>query len=142
MSVECESCAKTCAFLSHLLPIPTRVFVSYIIDTAASANPFVRMKSVRVSLPHPLLGYCIARVTTCALCRKIVNKILNTDTFNFFFHSLVCGACKTGTLHPLFTVRSKRSSKMTANGRMAATSPRGMSCHLGRLFFHLFLAGC
>jgi hypothetical protein len=46
-----------------------------------------------------------------------------------FFHALVCGACKTGTLHPLFTVRSKRSSKMTANGnaRMAATSPRGTS---------------
>ncbi|KAH9993362.1 SprT-like family-domain-containing protein [Russula vinacea] len=37
---------------------------------------------------------------------------------------VVCGACKTGTLHPLFTVRSKRSSKMTANGQMAATSPR------------------
>jgi len=41
---------------------------------------------------------------------------------------VVCGACKTGTLHPLFTVRSKRSSKMTANGRMAATSPRDSPC--------------
>lgn len=53
MSVECESCAKTCGFLSYLLQIPTRHFVSYIIDTAASANPFVRMKSVRVSCVSP-----------------------------------------------------------------------------------------
>ena len=92
---------------------------------------------LHVPLPHPFLGYCLVRVTTCALCRKIVKKIVNTDTCHgsFFFHSLVCGACKTGTLHPLFTVRSKRSSKMTANGRMAATSPRGTSCHLGRLCF-------
>jgi len=45
----------------------------------------------------------------------------------FLLLFLVCGACKTGTLHPLFSVRAKRSSKMTAvtaNGRMAATSPR------------------
>ena len=36
------------------------VRLSYIIDTAASANPFVRMKSVRVScvFPHtPFFGY-------------------------------------------------------------------------------------
>ncbi|KAI0287401.1 SprT-like family-domain-containing protein, partial [Russula brevipes] len=38
---------------------------------------------------------------------------------------VVCGACRTGTLRPLFTVRAKTSSRMTANGRMAATSPRG-----------------
>ncbi|KAI0000767.1 SprT-like family-domain-containing protein [Russula compacta] len=42
---------------------------------------------------------------------------------------VVCGACKTGALHPLFTVRSKTSSSSsskirTANGRMAATLPR------------------
>jgi hypothetical protein len=72
--------------------------LSSIIDTAASANPFVQMKSVRVSCvspsPIPFLGYCIARVTTCALRRKIVNKIVNTDTChcsNFFsFLSLRC----------------------------------------------------
>ena len=52
----------------------------------------------------------------------------------FVFSFSVCGACKTGTLHPLFTVRAKRSSAsskvitaVTANGRMAATSPRGAS---------------
>ena len=46
----------------------------------------------------------------------------------------VCGACKTGTLHPLFAVRPKRSSKTTvtatANGRMAATSSRGTFFHI------------
>lgn len=49
---------------------------------------------------------------------------------------IVCGACRTGTLRPLFTVRAKTSSRMTANGRMAATSPRGafFFCHLGGCF--------
>jgi len=41
---------------------------------------------------------------------------------------VVCGACKTGTLHPLFApFRAKGSSKIVtavAAGRMAATSPR------------------
>ncbi|KAI9465124.1 SprT-like family-domain-containing protein [Russula earlei] len=52
---------------------------------------------------------------------------------------VVCGACKTGTLHPLFTVRPKRSSKKTANGRLAATSPRGAFYHLGLGGFRVFL---
>lgn len=85
----------------------------------------------------PLLGY---HDKTCALCRDVAS-FLNTDTVlsivQFFFCSLVCGACKTGTLHPLFTVRAKRSSKMTANGQMAATSPRGMSCFLGGSFYFI-----
>src|ERR1700677_1152253 len=37
---------------------------------------------------------------------------------------LVCGACKIGTLRPLFTVRTKTPRK-TVNSRMAARSPRG-----------------
>ncbi|KAH9001847.1 SprT-like family-domain-containing protein [Lactarius hatsudake] len=37
--------------------------------------------------------------------------------------SAVCGACKIGTLRPLFTVRTKTPRK-TANSQMAARSPR------------------
>jgi len=39
---------------------------------------------------------------------------------------VVCGACKIGTLHPLFTVRPRKSpsKRTTADGRQAATSPR------------------
>ena len=36
----------------------------------------------------------------------------------------VCGACKIGTLHPLFAVRTKTPRK-TVNSQMAARSPRG-----------------
>jgi len=36
---------------------------------------------------------------------------------------LVCGACKIGTLRPLFTVRTKTPRK-TVNSLMAARSPR------------------
>ncbi|KAH9068047.1 SprT-like family-domain-containing protein [Lactarius deliciosus] len=37
---------------------------------------------------------------------------------------VVCGACKIGTLRPLFTVRTKTPRKI-ANSQMAARSPRG-----------------
>ncbi|KAH9060691.1 hypothetical protein EDB87DRAFT_574906 [Lactarius vividus] len=36
---------------------------------------------------------------------------------------VVCGACKIGTLRPLFTVRTKTPRKI-ANSQMAARSPR------------------
>ncbi|KAH8977546.1 SprT-like family-domain-containing protein [Lactarius hatsudake] len=38
-------------------------------------------------------------------------------------HLCLCGACKIGTLRPLFTVRTKTPRK-TANSQMAARSPR------------------
>jgi len=57
---------------------------------------------------------------------------------------LVCGACKTGTLHPLFTVRTRKSpSKPTtaANGRQAATLPRG-ALFVSYISSILSLGGC
>jgi hypothetical protein len=67
-----------------------------------SADPFVRMKSVSYGKPVP-------------------ESSNPSRAYGTLFHP-VCGACKTGTLHPLFTVRPK---KTTVNSRMAATSPRG-----------------
>src|SRR6266852_8212352 len=113
MSVECESCAKTYAFLSFSLAPdsdPTVRLLLYHITRICRYGRF--SKSIRpdevgaclVACPLPSPFWVIARVTTCALCRKFVDKIVKTNTCRtFFFHSLVCVACKTDTFHPLFT---------------------------------------
>jgi hypothetical protein len=95
MSSECEKCAKTLSFFRSFPR--SRSHQLHLLDMVASANPFARMKLVRVKLRSWLA--CVVFPDTSFLS--------------------VCGACKIGTLHPLFAVRTKTPRK-TVNSRIAA----------------------